>query len=163
MRLKACAQRRSLVALWSARDGVAAVEFALVSSFLIILFTGVISFGIGLYLAMQVQNAARAGAAYASTRAFDKAAIERAAQDATILGSEITALATKTTLPSCMTEETGVIASAGSALLCPISGAPAHYVTVETEMSYALVLPLPNMSEADKTLKLRGKSIARVP
>lgn len=163
MRLKTCAQRRSLVALWSARDGIAAVEFALVSSFLIILFTGVISFGIGIYLAMQVQNAARAGAAYASTHAFDKAATERAAQDATILGNKVTASATKTVLPSCITEETGIIVSAGSALLCLIGGAPAHYVTVETEMSYALVLPLPKMKEADKTMILRGKSIARVP
>ena len=148
-------------ALLDARKGAAAIEFALVSLFLFTLLTGVVSLGVGLYVAMEVQNAARAGAAYAASRTYDKAAIETAAQGATALGSLVAASAARAP-SSCLNQATGAISSAGSASTCPDSGAkPATYVTVTTQMTYSPILPLPQA--IGTTMLLRGKSVTRMP
>ena len=149
-----------LAALWGAKEGAAALEFALVSLFLIALLTGVGSIGIALYMAMEVQSAARAGAAYASSRKFVEADIKKATEEATILGVQVNARAVRTHIPSCLTEGSGVLTAT---LTCAVGGLPAHYATVTTEFRYTPLFPLPQLTDKDGKLVLSGKSIARLP
>lgn len=145
-------------ALWSARDGIAALEFALVAPVLVLILAGAASFGVGLRMQMEVGNAARAGAAYASSHGFDQAQITAAAQSATALTS-VTVTATQATA-SCTDPASGAISSAGKAKACPATGAPpGTYVTVTTQMPYSFILPPPGMA---KTTTLSGKAVARI-
>jgi Flp pilus assembly protein TadG len=54
--------------------GIAALEFALVTPFLLALTIATVDLGVGFYRNMQVQNAADSGATYASFRGFTSAA-----------------------------------------------------------------------------------------
>lgn len=146
-------------ALWRARDGVAAMEFALVVPVLITLMTGAISFGVAFRMKMEVGNAARAGAVYASANVFNQANIVAAAQAATALSTTVTVTAAKVT-SSCMDPGTGKIESAALATICPGTGSPpGTYVTVNTQMTYTFILALPGIGTS-KTLT--GIAVARL-
>lgn len=56
--------------LWRARDGAAAVEFAVLVPFFAILFLGIIEVGRGLVQANAIEKGLRAGAAYAARSAL---------------------------------------------------------------------------------------------
>lgn len=147
-----------MMALRDARDGIAAVEFALTAPVLVLILAGAVSYGVALRMKMEVGNAARAGAAYASSHGFDQTQIAAAAQSATAL-SNVTVIATQATA-SCTDPASGVISGAGKATACPGTGAsPGTYVTVTTQMLYSFILPLPGMA---KTTTLSGKAIARI-
>ena len=150
---------RTVAALWGARDGAAALEFALVGPFLVTLFAGVVSFGAGLRAKLEVGNAARAGAAYASAHASrDEAKIRAAAQGATTLANVAVIVIPATA--SCMNPATGAISGAGPATTCPGTGArPGTYVTVVTQMPYTFIFPPPGLA---RTTTLGGKAVARV-
>lgn len=148
-------------ALWRARSGIAALEFALAAPVLILLFTGVISLGLGLRTKMEVENAARAGATYASSHPLaPDADIVRAAQSATVLATDVTVTLEKKQR-ACMNSETGTVTVLGAAVTCAVSGAPpGTYVTVTTTLNYTFIMPMPGM---EGTTILRGKSVARLP
>src|SRR5215470_10363377 len=57
--------------LLAAVDGVSTIEFAVTASMLGTLAIGMLDFGMGLWQQMQVGNAARAGAQYASIKGYD--------------------------------------------------------------------------------------------
>ena len=68
-----------LISLRDAREGTAAVEFALSASLLLVpLFFGAVSLGLMAWTQMQVDNAARAGAVYAVNHVVYDAPIRRA-------------------------------------------------------------------------------------
>ncbi len=62
--------RRPLRGVARARDGVSALEFALVAPIAIYLFMGAVDYGLGFYRAMEVQQAAQVGAEYAGSNGF---------------------------------------------------------------------------------------------
>lgn len=149
----------TMAALWSARDGIAALEFALVVPVLVLLLSGAVSFGVGLRMKMEVGNAARAGAAYASSHSFDQAKIRAAAQNATALANNVSVSSPIEEKNMCTNPASGTLSSAGSATICPSTGAkPGTYVTVTTQMPYSYILPLPGVGT--ETI-LRGKAVAR--
>lgn len=153
----------AVAALWSARDGIAAVEFALIAPVLTLLLAGAVSFGVGLRMKMEVGNAARAGAAYASSHPFNPAEITKAAQSATALASGVSLTPPPIEQKNmCINPASGALSSAGTATTCPGTGAkPGTYVTVTTQMPYSYILPLPGMTEEEAKPTLRGKAVAR--
>lgn len=147
-----------LVSLQNAKEGVAAVEFALIASVLVPLFIAAVSLGLASWTKMQVGNAARAGAVYAVNHGFDIIGIGTAAQNATAL-SDITVISTPALL-SCTDPASGQISFANSAKTCPGTGSPpGDYVTVTTQRSYSFILSLPGMAD---TVTLSGKAVARI-
>ena len=79
----------NVIRFWAAEDGVSVVEFAFVAAFLMIpLVIGAADFGTALFQWMQVGNAARAGAEYATYfGSFNQASIVTAVTNATSLSS----------------------------------------------------------------------------
>ncbi len=87
--MKRTCRSRMLFGLCAAEDGVSAVEFAFVAAFLMIpLVIGAADFGTALFQWMQVGNAARSGAEYATyIGSFNQAGIVTAVTNATSLSS----------------------------------------------------------------------------
>ena len=138
-----------------ARRGTAALEFALVAPVLVLLFAGVVSFGIGLRTQMEVGSAARAGAAYAASNLYDEDKIRAAAQSATLLATNVKVTFVKSA-PGCTDPANGVVSLAA----CLTGAKPATYVTVTTELPYTFIIPPPGF---EPTTTFRGKSVARLP
>lgn len=145
--------------LWLARNGTAAVEFALVAPVLLLLFTGAVSLGIGLRVRMEVGGAARSAAAYASSQPYDQAKIISAAQSATSLATKVSVTVTRLAA-SCISSTSGQITPASGSNPCPDTGAPPGvYVVVTTQMPYNFILPLPGV---EQSTTLHGKAVARI-
>ncbi|MGI3777001.1 MAG: TadE/TadG family type IV pilus assembly protein [Janthinobacterium lividum] len=144
--------------LWRARDGVAAVEFALIVPLLILLLGGAVSLGDALRVRIAVGNAARAGAAWAQLNGFDANGIAAAAQAATALtGVAVTATVSAA---SCTSPASLLLAPADGAALCPATGAPpGTYAGVAASVSYTYVIPLPGLPT---TTTIAASAVARV-
>ena len=150
-----------MLSWWNAKEGVAAVEFALIATVLVPLFCGAVSLGLASWTKMQVGNAARAGAVYAANHGYDVIGIATAAQNATAL-SGVTVISLPA-LQSCTDPETGQISLAvtrNGVSTCPGTGSPpGDYVTVTTQKTYSFVLSMPGFAD---TVTLSGKAVARI-
>lgn len=152
------------MSLRDAREGIAAVEFALSALLLVPLFFGTVSLGLMAWTKMQVDNAARAGAVYAISHdrnlASFIAGLTAAVQNATALSTSLPVPTFVTAITSCINPANGQITSAGNATTCPSTGSPpGTYVTVTTQYSYPLILPVPGIANA---VTLSGKAVARI-
>jgi Flp pilus assembly protein TadG len=144
-----------------ANDGAAAVEFALLASFLIVPLTIVLyDFGTALFRQMEVGNAARAGAGYAAfCGCFQLNSIKSAVQNASSGGFSITATPVPSQACAC---PDGTLASAlGSAAIptstpsCGGTNCSAHgggfdstYVTVNAQATYNPIFPVTGLVPA---------------
>ncbi len=147
--------------LWSAVEGVSTIEFAVVASMLATLAIGMLDLSMGLWQQMEVGNAARAGAEYASLKGWDSSAIQIAVTSATSLGS-ITASPTPTQSCGCPDATTGVTLSGTPPCTstCPDGlTKPGTYVTVNAQASYSTILPYPGISSP---LTLTATAMARI-
>jgi Flp pilus assembly protein TadG len=136
----------------STRDcrGTAAVEFGLVVPVLVALLIGACDVGFMFYRQMQVDAAAWAGATYASKHGWNNTTqalstqsqdnILTAAQDATSLGSGVTATATLTT--GCLNTTTGQLYPSGNAN-CTNNVTSGTYVTVATSYGFSTLISYP--------------------
>src|SRR5437899_13008472 len=134
--------------LWAAVEGVGTIEFAVVASMLATLAIGMLDLSMGLWQQMEVGNAARAGAEYASLKGWDSSAIQTAVTSATSLGS-ITASPAPTQSCGCPDATTGVTLSGTPPCTstCPDGVTKAGtYVTVGAQASYSTILPYPGIS-----------------
>jgi Flp pilus assembly protein TadG len=122
-------------------SGVSTIEFAFVVTFLCLLAVGIVDFGMGFWEQMQVGNAARAGAEYASVNGWNQSAIQSAATSATGLGS-ISATASESC--GCPNASTG-ITSATCGAACSGGGTAGTYVTVNTSATYSTIVPYPGI------------------
>lgn len=138
--------------------GQALVELALVFSIFILLLVGAAEFGRLAYDAIEVSNAARAGASYGSLThitASDYANIELlATQDAGNL-TGVTATVTN----SCVCSTGGTLVCSNALASCPSPARIIEYVQVNTS---ATVGPLFNYPGLPHTFTLTGQSIMRV-
>ena len=75
------------IGLLVAVDGVSTIEFAVIASMLATLAIGMLDFGMGLWQQMEVGNAARAGAEFASINGYNSTGIQNAVTSATSLSS----------------------------------------------------------------------------
>jgi Flp pilus assembly protein TadG len=138
--------------------GQAMVELALLMPIFVLLILGAAEFGRLAYAAIEVANAARAGAAYGAQThitASDSANIQLAA---TKDGSNIANInATSTNFCSC---STGVSVSCTNALAsCP---SPAHIIEYVQVNTTANISPIFNYPGISKIFTVSGQAIMRV-
>jgi Flp pilus assembly protein TadG len=143
--------------LWSARDGVSAIEFAFVAGILSILLLGVCDFGLGFWEQMQVANAARAGAEFAVKNGYDAANIQTAVTNATNL-TGIQASPAPSSSCGCPDVRTGVTAATCGST-CADGSTAGTYVTVNAQVSYSTLFAWPGISNP---MTLASSAMVRV-
>lgn len=159
--IRAAKHRRPLgTRLLAAADGVSTIEFAVVGSMLATLAIGLLDFSMGFWQQMEIGNAARAGAEYASLHEWDSSAIETAVTSATSLGS-ISASPAPAESCGCPDATTGVTLSGTPPCTATCSGGvtAGTYVSVNAQASYSTILPYPGISSP---LTLTASAIARI-
>jgi Flp pilus assembly protein TadG len=139
-----------------AEAGGAGVEFAVIAPMLVLAIVGTVDLGLGLYQNMQVQNAAQAGAVYATSHTFSAASISAVVSAAT-KSSSVTASPAPAKFCGCASNA-GVAANACSAS-CPAGAIAGTYISVNAQASYSPLLPYPFLPG---TLTLSAQSIVRV-
>lgn len=135
--------RVARIGSWRDECGNTIIEFALVVSILATLTLGVLDFGIGFWEDMQVGNAARAGADYATKNGFNSSNIQTAVTSATTLSS-ISASPAPTQSCGCPSVTSG-ISSASCGSSCASGGIAGTYVTVNAQASYTTLFPWPGI------------------
>jgi Flp pilus assembly protein TadG len=141
-------------------NGVAAIEFALISPILMILLGGVAEIGIAAYQAMQVQAAVEAGVLYAAQNgASNLSAIELAVTSAT---GTTGITATPIPLVFCGCPAAAGVVSQGSncTTVCSGGAAPGQYVTVSAALPHQTIisflhLPIPATLTASSTVRVQ--------
>jgi Flp pilus assembly protein TadG len=141
-RLLTIIHRGILGRCWRETRGNAALEMALVAPMLVLMMIGVADFGMAVFLKMQVQQAAQAGAEYAIVHGFDAAAITTAATSAVPV-SGITATPAPAQSCGCPSGTTMTAATCGTN--CANGLGAGTYVTVSTQGTYATMLAYPGM------------------
>lgn len=145
-----------MVRLRLGKAGSAAIEFGIIAPLLLLLLVGVVELGFGVHQAMQVQDAAEAGALYAGKYGYDQAGIAAAVVNAT--GAEnVTAEPAPALFCGCPSV-TG-IAEVDCSASCPDGNGAERYVRVSAAMPHTTILvgllvPLPDT--------IRGQAVVRV-
>jgi hypothetical protein len=138
------------------RHGTAAIEFALLAPLLVILLTGLIEMGFGAYEAMEVQEAAEAGAQFAALHGWDADGIAAAVVNA-VGGAGITASPDPQQFCGCATG-TGILQQ-GCATTCSDGRAAGSYIQVNATIPHHSILPFPGTPLPDT---LSGQSTIRI-
>lgn len=120
------------------RRGTAAIEFALAAPVLVLLLAGVVELGFGIYQAMQVQNAAEAGALYAAENGWDPAGISAAVLNATG-ATGITASPAPQQFCGCPAANGIVVAACGAT--CAGGDPAGSYIQVNASAARVSILP----------------------
>jgi Flp pilus assembly protein TadG len=118
--------------------GVSTIEFAVIASTLATLAIGMLDFGIGLWQQMEVGNAARAGAEYASKYGFNTSAIQSAVTSATSLAT-ISASPAPAEQCGCPDASSGVTLSGSppcNTTTCSNGATASTYISVSAQASY---------------------------
>jgi Flp pilus assembly protein TadG len=139
------------------RRGVAAVEFAIGASFLIMMVTGVFDFG-QLYSArLQLVAAVHSGAAYAATNGFNANGIVTATTTAANLAT-LTATPAPSQVCACPNGNVGMtVVACGTS--CAGGGDAGTYVRVNAQASYTFIFPLPR---SVNPLVMTSTALARI-
>jgi Flp pilus assembly protein TadG len=149
--------------------GVSSLEVALMLPFLLLLLMGVLDFGQLFYLAIEVSDAARAGAQYGyqnSTTQMDTSGMIAAAEDDAV---DVPTWGTNVATYGCMcsdgTDQSQIAASTSSCAIQPSSCTSkgtqlVNYVQVQTQAIYAPILPLPGLPSS---ITLNGKATYWAP
>ena len=147
---------RELIYLRKGEAGVAAIEFGLTAPFLIMLVVGTVEVGSGVYQAMQAQNAAEAGAVYASKYGFDTAGISSAVLNATPAAG-ITATPAPSQFCGCPT--TAGITATACASTCADGSAPGQYAQISAQIAHTPILSFSGLAMPSA---LTGLAIVRM-
>lgn len=155
------ASRRKLRQFISAGDeatsGVAAIEFAVTASCLVLLMICVVDLGMGFYRKMQVQSAAQNGANYVMLHGFDATSIASAVTTATSF-ADLSASPAPVQYCGCPSN-TG-IASGICSSVCADGSTPITYVLVSAQGTYNTVLSYPLIPSS---IVLTAQARVRVP
>lgn len=138
----------------ASRSGVSAVEFALISSTLLLMGLGVASIGLASLEAMRLESAARIGAQYAQAAPGDSAGTSAAALGASNWPAGGTRQVSLATFCGCSNGTTVSCASSCA------SGGLHRYVSVTVSENFALpaTFPgLPNPLPLSATVKMRSQ------
>jgi Flp pilus assembly protein TadG len=136
--------------------GVALIEFALFLPILTFLFVGIVDYALEIQEAMQIQEAAAAGAAYGTIpgNQSNLTGMQTAAQNAAAGISGFSAVATE------IYECTAGGSTVTSSTTCSGYGTPITYVQVTTSATIPVYLAYPGMPSS---LTLHGGATYRVP
>jgi len=142
--------------LRGATRGTAAIEFAIIVPMLLILLFGAAEVGFSVYQAMQVQDAAEAGAAYVVEHGWGSAGITAAVTNATGL-SGVTASPAPSQFCGCPSIS-GVVTAVCTAT-CTGGHPVSHYVAINVALTRQSIMPLSGLA---LPTTLTGQSIVRV-
>jgi Flp pilus assembly protein TadG len=149
--------QQSIDAAIRPRRGTAAIEFALAAPMFLILLLGVVEIGFGTYQAMQVQDAAEAGALYASEYGWNPTGISAAVVNAT---GAVGVTATPTAVEFCGCPTSTGITTVLCTATCTGGVAPGTYVKVSAALPHQTILsypglPLPTTLTGQSTIRLQ--------
>lgn len=144
-------RKRPSAGLWTSRDGVSTVEFALCSGILLTLCVGTIDFGIGLWQQMQVASAAQAGAQYAMLHpGATNSSISSAVTGATSLSGISVSSGYPQTTCGCPTgtsaTPTGMTMGVTCGSTCSAGGTAQQYIVVQAQANYSMIMSWPGLS-----------------
>ena len=147
---------RHILAFSRDDKGVAALEFGLIAPLLIAIAVCTVDLGMGFYQNMQVQNAAQAGATYASLHGFAATGISNAVLSAT----DVSGL----TVSPAPAQACGCPSSAGivwtdCSMQCSGGASPGTYVTVGAQATYNTLLPYPGVPQS---FTLSAQTVVRI-
>lgn len=142
--------------LWRDKGGGAAIEFGLVAPFLSLLIVATVEIGTGIYQGMQAQNAAEAGAVYASKYGFDADGISNAVVAATE-DAGIVASPSPTQFCGCPSSAGITVMQCSSA--CPGDTAPGYYLRINAQITHDPLLSIPGLA-APATIT--GEAVVRI-
>jgi Flp pilus assembly protein TadG len=145
-----------LAALCEDEGGLAAIEFGLIAPFLVLLVVAAIDLGTGIHKAMQAQNAAEAGAVYASRHAFDLTGTTGAVVNATA-GAGIVATPAPTRFCGCPTASGIATTSCGAA--CADGSAPGQYLRISARVTHS---PLLSIAGLGGPSTIAGEAVIRI-
>jgi Flp pilus assembly protein TadG len=131
---------RGIRAFAAAREGIAAVEFAVLGLVVSLVLVCTLDLGLGIYQEMQVQTAAQVGAQYAAEHGFDAGKITTIVQSAT---SSIAVSASPAPAQSCGCPGASGVIPADCGAGCPDGNSAGVYVTVSAAGTYTTILPYP--------------------
>ncbi|HXJ03225.1 MAG TPA: TadE/TadG family type IV pilus assembly protein [Micropepsaceae bacterium] len=137
--------------------GIAALEFGLAIPVLLVLITGLTEVGMAGFEAMQVKDAAEAGALYASQHPADLTGIQNAVVTATGT-TGITATPAPTSFCGCP-GATGITVG-NCTTVCPNGDAQGNYVRVNASLTHSKILAFAGFADPQV---LTGVSTLRVP
>lgn len=130
--------------------GIAAVEFAIIVPVLVLMMISTVDLGMGFYRKMQVQDAAQAGAQWATANGFDSTKISTAVTSATSPSKKNSWNIAATPAPSQFcgcAANTGVTANGDTAPFCasrcPDGTVAGTYVTASAQATYTTLLSYP--------------------
>jgi Flp pilus assembly protein TadG len=128
--------------------GAAAIEFAIVGSFLCLLVVAIGDVGLGFYSDIQVQNSAQAGAQYAIVHGYSSSAISTAVTSATSVPG-ISAIPAPLQFCGCVDPTSKTVASATCGTTCASDGMNAGtYVTASAQRDYSTLITYPNFASS---------------
>lgn len=130
--------------LWN-RDGASAIELAICLPLIATMVMPIADLGMGAYAKMQVQDAAQAGAAYATRYGFNQTNITTAVTSATAM-SGISATPAPSEFCGCVS---GTTVSNVGTLPCTqtcTNGTVGTYVNVNAQANYSTLFPYPGLT-----------------
>lgn len=129
--------------LFRDRSGLAAVELALILPILALMLAATLDLGMGLHAALEVRNAAQAGAQYAALQGFDATAAASAVTNATSLAG-ISASPAPSQMCGCPTA-TG-ISTISCASTCADGSTPGSYARIDAQTSFTPPVAFPGLA-----------------
>lgn len=136
--------------------GTAAIEFGLMAPFLVLLAVATVEIGSGVYQGMQAQNAAEAGAVYASKYGFDAAGITSTVVNAT----EAAGLAaTPAPLLFCGCPLASGVATLSCTSNCSDGSAPGQYLRISAQITHN---PLISFAGLVTPVTITGEAVVRI-
>lgn len=138
-------------------SGTAAIEFGLAIPLLLLLLTGTVELGFAIYEAMQVYDAAEAGALYAAQNGWSSSGISTAVTSATS-ATGLTATPVPAQFWGCPGEG-GITTVASSSVKCAGGTAPGQYIEVSATLDHSTILPYPGLS---LPTSFTAKSVIRI-
>lgn len=146
-------------ALRRAENGVSAVEFALATPVLLGLLVPVVDLGLAFSEQMKVQQAAEAGAQYASVHGFDATQISSAVTNATTLS--VSASPAPSQQCGCLSGSSVTLSgSPPCTTTCANTLVPGTYVVVNAQATYTPITPYSSYINAIPTT-LTAQSLVR--
>ena len=138
--------KRRLSGLWTATEGLGAIELGFIAPVLLVLLLGILDFGMAFWEQMQIANAADAGAQWGMSNSYDQTSIRTVAQSATNLGSAVSV--TPSNVCGCP-NNTGITSGFGtppSCTTCPDGSTAQPYIVVNTQICYSTIFSWPGLS-----------------
>jgi Flp pilus assembly protein TadG len=129
--------------LWSAEEGLGAIEFGFVAPVLAVIMLGILDFGMAYWQQMAIANAADAGTQWAMTNTYNADNITSVVQAATNLSLPAGNVSSSTQCGCATSSGVNFVSCTTS---CPDSSTPKTYVVVNARICYKPIFAWPGLN-----------------